>query len=127
MQPKDWDVHINVLGWLFIIGNGLLLVLAVISLFFLSGIGLLSGDETAFPILTLIGSVGAAFFTILAVPGLLAGYGLLKRAKWARVLALVLGFFNLFNFPIGTAIGIYTFWVLLQTDIDNYFAPLKTG
>ncbi len=55
---------------------------------------------------------------MLAVPSFFAGSGLLNRRPWARVLTLVLGFFKFFNFPIGTGIGIYTYWVLLQTDAD---------
>jgi hypothetical protein len=52
---------------------------------------------------------------------MLAGYGLLKRTPWARVLALVVAILSLINFPIGTAIGIYTFWVMLQEEAAEYF------
>ena len=53
---------------------------------------------------------------LLMVKGLLgiaAGWGLLERQSWARVLALVLGFVSLIHVPLGTAIGVYTLWVLL--------------
>jgi hypothetical protein len=72
--------------------------------------------------LTLIGTFGAVFFTLLALPGLLAGFGLVKREPWARVLALVLAFLNLVNFPLGTALGIYAFFVLLQKEATEYFS-----
>jgi len=45
--------------------------------------------------------------------GFLAGWGLLQREGWGRILALVLAFISLFNIPFGTAIGVYTMWVLL--------------
>jgi hypothetical protein len=45
--------------------------------------------------------------------GILAGWGLMERQTWARPLAIVLGFFALFHFGVGTALGIYTLWVLL--------------
>ena len=45
--------------------------------------------------------------------GFLAGWGLLQREAWGRVIALVLAFISLFNIPFGTAIGVYTLWVLL--------------
>jgi hypothetical protein len=35
---------------------------------------------------------------------------------------MVVGFLGLVNFPIGTAIGIYTFWVLLQGEAADYFS-----
>jgi hypothetical protein len=48
-----------------------------------------------------------------AALGFLAGWGLVQRESWARVIALVLAFISLFNIPFGTAIGVYTLWVLL--------------
>ena len=48
--------------------------------------------------------------------GLIAGWGLLNRQPWARTLAIVLGFFALFHFGVGTALGIYTLWVLLPAE-----------
>jgi hypothetical protein len=50
------------------------------------------------------------------VLGILAGWGLIERQPWARTLAIVLGFFALFHFGIGTALGIYTLWVLLPAE-----------
>ncbi len=38
---------------------------------------------------------------------LLVGYGLMKRARWAKPLALALAIISLINIPIGTALGIY--------------------
>jgi hypothetical protein len=62
-------------------------------------------------------SAFAQFIGILnlvrAAAGFLAGHGLLQRGAWARILALILGFLSLFNVPFGTALGVYTFWVLL--------------
>ena len=57
----------------------------------------------------------------LAVPGLLAGWGLLTRKPWARVLAMVVGILGLVNVPIGTAIGLYTLWALTQPAATEYF------
>jgi hypothetical protein len=53
---------------------------------------------------------------IAAVVGLMAGWGLLQRAPWARLLALILAFLALFNVPFGTALGVYTLWVLLPDE-----------
>jgi hypothetical protein len=43
---------------------------------------------------------------------LIAGYGLLMRRSWARIFTIVLAVFALFKIPVGTALGIYTLWVL---------------
>jgi len=42
----------------------------------------------------------------------LTGYALLTRQPWARVLAIVMGIFALIHPILGTALGIYTLWVL---------------
>ena len=60
-----------------------------------------------------------------AALGLLAGWGLLRREKWARILALVLAFVSLFtNIPLGTALGVYTLWVLLPSESEREYAAL---
>ncbi len=44
---------------------------------------------------------------------LVTGIGLLRRASWARILALVAAFLALVHPIGGTILGIYTLWVLL--------------
>ncbi len=126
MKARDWDLHINILGWLYLLGSVIFLMIGLLSLFIMAGMGVIAQDPEAFQILSIIGVTGAMFFSLLALPGLVAGYGLLKRYPWARVLALIVAFFNLANFPIGSAIGVYTFVVLLQEDMGNQFAAPKT-
>jgi len=50
--------------------------------------------------------------------------GLLEREPWARTLALVLGFLSLFKVPVGTALGIYTLWVLLPAQSEQEYRRL---
>ena len=52
-------------------------------------------------------------FLVTGVIGVIAGWGLYERRSWARILAIVLAFVNLLHPPFGTAIGVYTLWVLL--------------
>jgi hypothetical protein len=57
--------------------------------------------------------------------GFIAGWGLLRHEPWARVLTLVLGFISLFtNIPFGTALGIYTMWVLLPARSEQEYDAL---
>jgi len=57
-------------------------------------------------------TVGAAVFVVLVlVVGLLpllVGFGLRKRKRWVKPLALALAVISMINMPIGTALGIYT-------------------
>lgn len=53
-----------------------------------------------------------------------AGWGLLRREPWARILALVIGCLSLLNIPFGTALGIYTLWVLLSQNGEAEYRAL---
>lgn len=61
---------------------------------------------------------------IKALAGFAAGWGLLQREPWARPLTLVLGFVELFHVPFGTALGIYTLWVLLAPNAEKEYEEL---
>ncbi len=69
-------------------------------------------------------SVIAIFVLAKAACGFLAGWGLLHREPWARVVTLVLGFISLFHIPIGTAVGVYTLWVLLPAQSQQEYDAL---
>lgn len=114
--------HVTVVGALHI-GLGALGVLAAIIVFVvLVGVGTLADDPESTRILTFIGTVTAIFLFVLSVPGIIGGIGLLQGKPWARILVLILAGLNLFNIPIGTAVGIYTIWVLLQAETVQLFA-----
>lgn len=72
------------------------------------------------PILSFIGWL----LLVKAAAGLIAGWGLLQRQEWARTVALVVGFVALLNVPIGTALGVYTLWVLLPAQSDEEYRAL---
>ena len=42
-----------------------------------------------------------------------AGWGLMERTPWGRVAAIIAAFLNLFKFPFGTALGIWTLVTLM--------------
>jgi hypothetical protein len=50
---------------------------------------------------------------VFAAAYLLLAWGLYEKQPWARILGIVLGFLVLLRIPFGTALGIYTLWVLL--------------
>jgi hypothetical protein len=56
--------------------------------------------------------------------GIAAGWGLLQRQPWARMLAIVLGCISLFDMPFGTAVGIYTLWVLLPAKSEEEYRQI---
>jgi hypothetical protein len=58
----------------------------------------------------------AVVLALLSVPSLVGGWGLLKRRPWARMLVLIVSFLNLLNFPLGTLVGGYSIWVLMNDE-----------
>jgi hypothetical protein len=75
------------------------------------------------PFLSFIGIL----IVLKGAAGFLAGWGLLQRETWARMLTLVLSFLALINIPFGTAIGIYTLWVLLPAGSDAEYEAQVRG
>lgn len=124
---KDLDKHITVLGWLHIALNVFTLFIGIIVFFILIGAGAISGDSEAMGILAIVGIFVMGLLVIISIPGILAGWGLLKRKSWARILALVIGFLSLMNIPFGTLLGAYTIWALLVHDeASEYFLAYAT-
>jgi hypothetical protein len=129
-NEREMDQHVTVLGWLYVVTNAIFLLVGLCGLLFFVSIGSLAayeGDPTALGVLSIIGVVALVFFAVLSLPGILAGYGLLKRHQWGRILALVMGILNLFNVPIGTLLGAYTLFVLLQNSAEPYFAAQEVA
>jgi hypothetical protein len=55
----------------------------------------------------------------------IAGIGLLLRQPWARTAAIVTGAINLTSPPFGTALGIYTLWVLLPARQEQAYRAIS--
>ena len=116
--------HVRALAWMQIAFGALELVVAagVMGIFGLLGVfGLAAGEFTVPFIAPAIGAIVAFLIVLTAVPNLLAGWGLLNRRAWARVLALVLAVVNGLKFPWGTAFAAYTIWVLVHDETKAMF------
>ena len=53
---------------------------------------------------------------IVGAGGICVGWGLTQHQSWARLTAIILGVLALFHPPLGTALGVYTLWVLLADE-----------
>ena len=67
------------------------------------------------------------FLGLFGVLHLVLAWGLFERAPWARMLGLVIGFLALLRFPLGTALGTYTLWVLLPEESGREYDRLTRG
>jgi hypothetical protein len=113
-----------------------ILWLAISALNTIGGMILLLLGTTFFPHLRELNQVPrdvpvgflSSLFTVLgiivlakAALGFMAGWGLMHRDSWARVLTLVLAFISLFHIPFGTALAVYTLWVLLPSESQQEY------
>jgi vacuolar-type H+-ATPase subunit I/STV1 len=67
----------------------------------------------------------AAFLFLSGALGIMAGVGLLNRASWARMMAIILGCIGLIDMPFGTALGAYTLWVLLPAQSEQEYQQIS--
>ena len=75
---------------------------------------------------------GPAFFHIVWVAilfrtclALVTAYGLYTRARWGRILAIVVAILSLIKFPIGTALGIWTMVMLMGFQNSTLYEQLE--
>ena len=116
------ETHVKVVAILYLVFSALGVLGALVVLLIFGGaatiVGSTAADEpgarVAIPILGAIGGFVAVMILIFCVPGLLAGWRLLQYQEWARILAIVLSVLNLLAFPLGTALGVYGLWTLLN-------------
>ncbi len=75
----------------------------------------------------LLGVLGV-FILAKAAIGLAAGFGLMQPETWARTLVLILAFIALFtSIPFGTALGIYTMWVLMPRESEKEYEAMAAA
>ncbi len=117
------EKHINVVAALHIglsiFGIAIALIIGIV-------FGLIGGfieDPVVNKILPLIATVAIWVVIIFSIPGIIAGIGLFRRKEWARILTLVISVIKLMNIPIGTAVGAYSIWVLVQDETIALFKP----
>jgi hypothetical protein len=120
--------HIRILGILNMVMGGLtaafgvivLLAVGTIAGFVSASIGASTGDyhdaAAAVPIIGLVALVAGSFFILLGLPSIIGGWGLMHFRPWSRILMIVISALHLFHVPLGTALGIYGLWVLLNTE-----------
>jgi hypothetical protein len=121
--------HVRLLGILWIaysaisLIGGVVLVIVSHTVFGPLGLPNMPGGPPNFirPLLFVIGCA----LLVKAAAGIAAGLGLMQRQEWGRVLAIVLGVISLFNIPFGTALGIYTLWVLVSPHAQEEYMTLS--
>jgi hypothetical protein len=120
--------HLHIVGILWIALGALLAIPAAACLFFGTSVHVILHRQNFLPgFFPLLLSIAAGTLLILAVGGICVGVGLIQRRPWARVAAIILAVLALFHPPFGTALGIYTLWVLLSDESGNEYSYLANS
>jgi hypothetical protein len=115
--------HVQTLGILWCVYGVYRAVAGIFAALFLLGMSRpgFFGDWGAhgdFPMLPHVPWMGglAAFVAVVtlvfATLSFIVGFSLMNRKPWGRTLAIVVAILQLIKIPFGTALGIYTLWVL---------------
>jgi hypothetical protein len=121
-RPNRVQEHVRLLGilWLAMAAlnavGGLVLLIVANTIFF-PGAEPVRGPIFLHPLLTVVSTL----ILIKASASFAAGLGLLQRQPWARILTLILAVLSLFSPPFGTALGVYTLWVLLPAESERQY------
>lgn len=118
--------HLHTLGILWIVCGALFLIPAVV--FFVLGsvvhLAIPGAEEMARMVGPLVLTLAGCGFLIIGAGGVCVGWGLMQHQHWARVAGIVLGILALFHPPFGTALGIYTLWVLAANGSASEYTQL---
>jgi hypothetical protein len=123
-------IHVDLLGRLYVVAGwlALLVSMSLVSL----GLGAfgLAGPDGPDVATSLAAGVFFGLALVFALwAGALAtvGWGVRALRPWARPAALVMAVVNLFVIPFGTALAVYSVWVLLQASGKQAFEaqPLR--
>ncbi len=121
------EKHVSVLGILFIVFGAMGLLASLVVLILFGGIGILAsaetGDEDAVLALGLIGTIFMLIGLVTSLPGIIAGWGLLRHKSWARILTIILSILILPGFPF-TALGIYGLWAMFSEEGERIFSTV---
>jgi hypothetical protein len=116
--------HIRLIGILWISLGVVTLIGAVIVFAVLMGVSFIPDMEsTAQGILRIVAISVSLFLAALSLPKIIAGIYLMKMREWARILTLILSGLSLLNLPLGTALGVYSFVILLKEETVKLFKP----
>ena len=83
-------------------------------------------DPDGARILSVVLPVITGFVILKFFGSIIGGIGLLMHRSWARILTLIVSAMDLLSVPFGTALAIYSFWVLLQPQTVELLSPVRS-
>lgn len=114
--------QIDLVGWLWIIAGLINLFILFVAFLIFIGVSFIPElGETARFILRILAWGSWVLAALFSLPQIVAGVGILKRQEWARLLGIVLSVLALLRFPLGTALGLFSLYVLTNRETTSFF------
>jgi len=101
---------VRILFFLFLIPALLILVGGFLIFVFIAAAGLIGQNIFFVPVILFFSAMNM-FIPLL----------ILKRIRWGWHIAIAVSFIDLFGFPIGTALGIISLYLLFSSEVKGYF------
>jgi hypothetical protein len=115
--------HLRTATWINLGFGGIAVIAGLASMLMGVALGVWDGDPEIFGWLAAMGAMTAA----PGLPWLIGGIGVLKGREWGRITLVALSFVVLLAIPIGTVLGWYTLWVLMNPETRRLMAIKRDG
>ncbi len=127
------EQHVKIIGIIYIVFGALVVFGGLLLM-----LGLMVGGaalEVANPesiegigaILAGVGFIAGLFVIAVGTLEIVVAVNLRNFKPWARIAQMVISALGLLSFPIGTAVGIYALWALLNKDTASLFEEGSGG
>jgi hypothetical protein len=117
--------HIHLLGVLYVVWGALGVLLGLAMFLLAAGAAAMAQSTAHEGVAANVTAVTLTAFGVALVGGgavnAWAGRALQRHRSAARLAGLLLALLNLFLFPFGTLLGLYSFWVLLHNEGRRVF------
>jgi hypothetical protein len=113
------EKHTKILGVLFIAGGVLHIFVGSIVMMILAGGVIFANEGRIMALLMTLATIVGIVAIIKGIPEIIAGWGILLRKKWGRILGIIMAALDIFHIPFGTALGIYALWVLFNSETEK--------
>jgi hypothetical protein len=129
MKAQD---HNKLLGIAFLVTGGLHLLsllstLITLPMLLSDASSPFRADPTVMRIFTIVMYVALGLNLFQGLLDSIAGFGILKRKQWGRVMGMVAAVPSLLGIPLGTALGVYALWFMTSDRGKNFYLGLGEG
>jgi hypothetical protein len=124
MEESRMKKHVTVVGAIQV-GAGILGFIGALTVFFALNFakGMVGDDDVPTVVLSFLSISLPILIGFMATLSLVGGIALLSFRSWARILVMIVSVMGCFFIPIGTLIGVYSIWTLMQDDTIKLFKP----